>query len=99
MILTKLFYPKYYKAYRIPSTDEMDFEAMKKHGYTEEAIAWFEKNNFGYGFNEELDTTINRWLKENDGKIRLVDIKYQGYTDDNCNMSALVIYRDGSWDD
>lgn len=95
MILTKLIYPTYYKVYRIPKTSEVDFEAMRKKNYTEEAISFFEENNHNYasGFTEPIDTTINRWLEENEKKISVVDIKYQGYADDNSNMSALIIYR------
>lgn len=93
MILTKLIYPKYYKMYRIPETDEVDFEAMKKHNYPEEAIIFFEKHGYGYGFTESLDTTLNQWLEDNEEKISVVDIKYQGIADDNNNLSALIIYR------
>lgn len=93
MILTKLIYPKYYQVYRIPKTDEVDFEAMKKRNYSEEAITHFEKYTFGYGFTETLDTTINRWLEENEKKISVVDIKYSGYETETVNESALIIYR------
>ena len=95
MILTKLIYPKYYRVYRIPKTSEIDFETMKKKNYTEEAIEFFEihNNNYASGFTETIDITLNRWLEENEEKISIVDIKYQGYADDNCNMSALIMYR------
>lgn len=94
MILTKLIYPKYYRPIYITEKDkEIDFAKMRELNYSEEAIAFFEKHNLGYGFTEELDTTINRWLRVLEGKTVFVDIKYQGYTDDNSTMSALIIYK------
>jgi len=94
MILTKLIYPRYYKPIYITQKDqEIDFKKMRELNYSEEAISFFEKTNLGYGFTEELDTTINRWLRVLEGKTTIVDIKYQGYADDNSNMSALIIYK------
>lgn len=92
MILTKLIYPKFYNVFRIPKTNALDLEAMKKYDYPEEAINYFKKHNYSGSFTESLDITINQWLKEH-YDIELIDIKYQGYADENSNQSALIIFR------
>ena len=99
MILTKLIYPKYYRViYTDKSHSEIDYKKMRELNYTEDAISYYEQAYWGSGYTEEIDLTINRWLKENEDKVTLIDIKYQGVQDDNNNVSALLIYKEDAWE-
>ena len=94
MFQTKLIHPRYYKPIYIAKTEDYDFPKMREGNYSEEALTYFEKHRFGYGFTENIDTTINRWLEENKDKItEIVDIKYEGSQNEDYNPSALILFR------
>lgn len=94
MKLTKLFFPKTYDIHFIKQSEHiLDIQKMKDKNYPEVVIKYFENHPYSYGYTEPIDQTINRWLLENKLKVSVIDIKYQGFVDDNNSPSALIFYE------